>query len=51
VTKFVASNRLNEKKIKELDHKIQMECYLREKKEAILDDRKNEREVELNIVD
>jgi hypothetical protein len=28
-----------------------MECYLREKKEAILEDRKNEREGELNIVD
>lgn len=40
VSKFCASKRLNEASIKELDQKIQMECYLREKKEAILQDRK-----------
>lgn len=36
VNKFCASRRLNEASIKELDAKIQMESYLREKKEAIL---------------
>jgi len=40
VGKFVASKRLTEATIRELDQKIQMECYLREKKEAILEDRK-----------
>ena len=42
VQKFLASKRVNERTIRELDQKIQMECYLREKKEAILEDRKNE---------
>lgn len=38
--KFVASKRLTEANIRELDQKVQMEAYLREKKEAILEDRK-----------
>ena len=42
VGKFVASKRLTEATIRELDQKVQMECYLREKKEAILEDRKVE---------
>lgn len=42
VSKFCASKRLTEATIRELDQKIQMECYLREKKEAILEDRKIE---------
>ena len=37
--KFVASKRLTEANIRELDQKVQMEAYLREKKEAILEDR------------
>lgn len=41
VGKFCASRRLTEASIKELDQKIQVECYLREKKEAILEDRKD----------
>ncbi len=41
VSKFCASRRLTEATIKELDQKIQVECYLREKKEAILEDRKD----------
>ena len=32
---------MNESNIRELDQKIQMESYLREKKDAILEDRKN----------
>ena len=42
MTKFVASQRVKESSIRELDQKIQMEAYLREKKEAILKDRKAE---------
>ena len=32
---------MNDVTLKELDQRIQMEAYLREKKEAILEDRKN----------
>ena len=39
--RFIASKRINESNIRELDQKVQMESYLREKKEAILEDRKN----------
>ena len=42
VQKFLASKRVNERTIRELDQRVQMECYLREKKEAILEDRKND---------
>lgn len=42
VSKFCASKRLTEASIRELDQKIQTESYLREKKEAILQDRKQE---------
>ena len=38
--KLVSSKRITEMTIRELDEKIQMEVYLREKKTAILDDRK-----------
>ena len=44
VGKFISAKRLNEVIIKELDQIIQMECYLREKKEAILEDRKAEQQ-------
>ena len=40
VQKFVAQKRINEQTIHELDQKVQMESYLREKREAILEDRK-----------
>jgi len=36
----LANKRVNEANIRELDQRIQMESYLREKKEAILEDRK-----------
>lgn len=42
MSKFCASKRLNEASIRELDSKIQMESFTREKKEAILQDRKME---------
>ena len=40
VKRFVATNRVNDINIRELDQKIQMETYIREKKAAILEDRK-----------
>ena len=42
VAKFCANKRINEKNINDLNKRIQMEAYLREKKEAILQDRINE---------
>ena len=39
---MVTSKRLTEANVRELDQKIQMETYLKEKKQAILDDRKEE---------
>lgn len=42
MAKFIASKRINERTIKELDYKVQKECYLREKKEAILEDRRGD---------
>lgn len=41
VTKFLKNDRLTEDNLKKLDDKIQKESYLRDKKEAILDDRKS----------
>ena len=41
VARFCSIKRVNEDSILELDQKIQMEAYLREKKEAILKDRNN----------
>ena len=41
VNKFLKNDRLTEDNLKKLDHKIQKESYLRDKKEAILDDRKS----------
>ena len=41
--KFVANKRITEANIRDLDQKVQMESYIREKKEAILEDRKNEK--------
>ena len=38
--KFITTKRINEANIKEVDQRVQMESYLREKKEAILEDRK-----------
>jgi hypothetical protein len=47
VDKFLKTKRLNAKNITELDKKIAVEIYLREKKEAIIEDRKDEsREIE-----
>lgn len=43
--KFCASQRIKESTVRELDQKIQMEAYLREKKDAILKDRKVEYEI------
>ena len=40
VKRFVASKRVTDVGVRELDQKIQMEVYLREKKAAILEDRK-----------
>ena len=37
------NDRLNHDNLKQLDAKIGQECYIREKKDAILDDRKSER--------
>ena len=42
VTRFCTTKRVNEASIRELDSKVAMEAYLREKKEAILKDRKDE---------
>ena len=50
VQKFVANKRITEANIRDLDQKIQMESYIREKKEAILEDRKNEKQLDsLNL--
>ena len=40
VRRFVTTKRINDGNILELDQKIQLETYLREKKAAILEDRK-----------
>ena len=37
----MATKRITEATIRDLDQKVQMESYIREKKEAILEDRKN----------
>ena len=48
--KFVANKRITEANIRDLDQKVQMESYIREKKEAILEDRKNEKQLDsLNL--
>ena len=44
--KLVATKRITEANIRDLDQKVQIESYLREKKEAILEDRKNEKTVD-----
>jgi len=41
VTKFCADRRLNERSVTELDKRIAVEIYLKEKKDAILEDRRN----------
>ena len=38
----MTAKRVTEQAIRELDQKVQLEAYLREKKEAILEDRKAE---------
>ena len=46
----MANKRITETTIRDLDQKVQMESYLREKKEAILEDRKNEKTIDsLNL--
>ena len=42
VSRFCQIKRVNETNIRELDSKVAMEAYLREKKEAILKDRREE---------
>ena len=42
VAKFLKNDRLTEENLKNLDEKIQKESYLRDKKEAILDERKSQ---------
>ena len=42
----MATKRITEATIRDLDQKVQMESYIREKKEAILEDRKNEKTVD-----
>ena len=50
VQKFVANKRITEANIRVLDQKTQTESYIREKKEAILEDRKNEKQLDsLNL--
>lgn len=47
VEKFLKTKRFNAKNIAELDKKISIEIYLREKKDAIIEDRKSDaREIE-----
>ena len=41
VDKFLKSKRLSNANVAELDKRIGMEIYLREKKEAIIEDRKD----------
>ena len=41
VSKFCADRRLNERNVAELDKRIAVEIYLKEKKDAILEDRRN----------
>ena len=41
VNKFLKNDRLTEDNLKRLDTKIQKESYLRDKKDAIIDDRKS----------
>jgi len=43
VGKFLKNDRLNEDNLKRLDNKILKECELRDKRGAIMDDRKSER--------
>jgi hypothetical protein len=42
VEKFLKTSRLTNQTFRELEHKLQVEIYLREKREAILNDRKDE---------
>ena len=42
----MATKRITEATIRDLDQKVQMESYIREKKEAILEDRKNEKTID-----
>ena len=41
VTRFMKNGRLNEDNLRQLDGKISKEAVLRERKDAILDDRKS----------
>ncbi len=41
VGKMVTTRRINEKAIIELDQKVHYEAYIREKKDAILEDRRS----------
>ena len=41
VTKFLKNDRLTEENLKKLDDKINKEAHIRDKQEAILDERKS----------
>jgi len=43
VTKFLKNDRLTEDNLRKLDEKIMKESEIRDKKEAILDDRRSEK--------
>ena len=43
VQRFLKNDRLNEDNLKKLDDRILKECELRDKKEALLDDRRSTR--------
>ena len=49
VQRFLNSNRLTETNLKNLDEKIQLEKYTREKKEAILAERKGNADAKSKI--
>jgi len=51
VAKFLKNDRLTEENLKKLDEKISKESLIRDKKDAILDDRKSEKASEHSNAD
>lgn len=49
VQRFLNSNRLTENNLKQLDEKIQLEKYTREKKEAILAERRGDEDAKSRV--
>jgi hypothetical protein len=49
VMRFLNSNRLTEGNLKSLDEKIQLEKYTREKKEAILAERRGDEDAKSRV--